>query len=86
MIDNLKTSGEWKSQLIMRMMRNTCRFLRATTKIDLFLQRYQESIENSMKYSKFVFDFANGLHYKCHKVSFIHVRSYIDSLKWLKKN
>ena len=38
-----------------------------------------------MKYSKFVFDFANGLHYKCHKVSFIHVRSYIDSLKWLKK-
>lgn len=50
----------------------------------LFLQKYQESLEKSMKYSVFVFDFVDGLHYKCHKVSLSHGRSYIYSPKLLK--
>ena len=33
------------------------------------LQRYQEGLEESMKGSDFVFDFVDGLHYKCRKIS-----------------
>ena len=36
-------------------------------------------------YAMFVFDSADLLHCKCHKISLNHSGSYIDSLKWLKK-
>ena len=36
---------------------------------DSFLQRYQEDLEKSKKGSNFVFEFADGLHHKCRKIS-----------------
>lgn len=51
---------------------------------DSFLQRYHEVLEKSMKNSDFVFDFVDGLHYKCRKVSLNRGGSFIDSSKWLK--
>ena len=37
-----------------------------------------------MKGNDFNFDFANFLHYKCHKISLKHGGSYIDSSDWIK--
>ena len=36
-------------------------------------------------YAMFVFDSTDLLHCQCHKISLNHSGSYIDSLKWLKK-
>ena len=47
--------------------------------------RYQENLETSMKWSDFKFDSVQLMYYKCHKVSFICVGSYNDSLHWRKK-
>ena len=51
---------------------------------DSFLQRYQEGLEESMEVSKFAFDSADLLYYKCHQVSLNCGGSYMDSPKWLK--
>ena len=48
------------------------------------LERYQTRLEESMRGSEFVFDCANELHCKLHKVDLNRGRSYIDSPKWLK--
>ena len=48
-----------------------------------FLQRHQEDLEKSIKGSNFVFEFVNGLHHKCRKISLQHGGSYTDSPKWL---
>lgn len=37
---------------------------------------YTTGLEKSMKGSKSVIDYADGLHYKCHKISIKHVASY----------
>ena len=37
-----------------------------------------------MNGSDFIFDYVHLLHYKCHKVNFKQVGSYIDSLDWIK--
>ena len=34
---------------------------------DSLLHRYQTDLVQSIKYSNFVFDYANGLHNKCYK-------------------
>ena len=44
----------------------------------------QEGLEESMKGSEFIPDSVDLLHYQLHKTSLKSVRSYIDSLKWLK--
>ena len=46
---------------------------------------YQENLETSMKGSDFIFNSVQLMCYKCHKVSFIHSGSYIDSPDWIKK-
>ena len=51
---------------------------------DSFLQKYQKGLEESMKGSEFVFDNADSLYYKFHKISLHRGRSYLDSPKWLK--
>ena len=51
---------------------------------DLFLQRYQKGLEESMKGSEFVFDGVDSLYYKLHKISLKRGGSYIDSPEWLK--
>ena len=51
---------------------------------DSFLQRYPKKLEESMRGSEFVFDNADSLYYKLHKISLNRGGSYIDSPKWLK--
>ena len=47
------------------------------------LQKYQKSLEESMKGSEFIYDWVDLLHYKCHKISLNCGGSYIGSPKWL---
>ena len=49
-----------------------------------FLQKHQEGLEQSMKGSEFIFDSADLLYYKFHRISLNRGRSYTDSPKWLK--
>ena len=49
-----------------------------------FLQRYQKGLEELVRGSEFVFDNADSLYYKLHKISLNRGGSYIDSPKWLK--
>ena len=48
------------------------------------MQKYQEELEKSMEGSDFVFDSADLLLYKLHKISLNRDGSYIDSPEWLK--
>ena len=50
----------------------------------LFLQRYQEGLEKSMKGSEFIFDSVDALYYDLHKISLSRGGSYIDYPKWIK--
>ena len=47
--------------------------------------KYQDGLEKSMKGSDFIFDSVQLMYYKCHKVNFKRVGSYIDSQNWIKK-
>ena len=42
------------------------------------LSRYQGNLETSMRGSEFIFDSVQLMYYKCHKVNFGRVGSYID--------
>ena len=48
------------------------------------LQKYQDSLQNKMKGSHFIFNGVNYLYYDLNKVSISKGGSYIDSPKWLK--
>ena len=49
------------------------------------LQIYKEGLEESMKWSDFIFDSVSLLYYRLQKTSLKRTgSSYIDSLKWLK--
>ena len=52
--------------------------------LNLFLQKYQERLEEKMRGSEFVFDSIDLLHCNIHKISLNRGGSYIDSPKWLK--
>ena len=47
--------------------------------------KYQGNLEISMRRSGFIFDSAQLIYYKCHKVNFKLVGSYIDSPDWINK-
>ena len=47
-------------------------------------QRYQESLEEKMRGSEFVFDGVNVLYYDLNKISLNRGGSYIDSPEWIK--
>ena len=49
-----------------------------------FIQRYEESLQNKMKGSDFVFDGINFLYYDFNKTSIYRGGTYIDSPKWLR--
>ena len=49
-----------------------------------FLQRYQKSLEESMRGSAFIFDNVDSLHHKLHKISLNRGGTYIDSPNWLR--
>ena len=51
---------------------------------NLFLQRYEEGLAESVKGSEFVFNSVDLLNYKLKKISLKRGGSYIDSLEWLK--
>ena len=55
-----------------------------------FFSRYQDNLETSMRVSDFPPDFSFDpvqlMYYKCHKVNFRRVGSYIDYLDWIKKS
>ena len=50
----------------------------------LFLQKYEENLQNKMRGSDFEFDGVNFLYYDLNKISLNRGGSYIDSPKWLK--
>ena len=47
--------------------------------------KYQDGLEKSMKGSDLIFDSVQLMYYKCYKVNFKRVGSYIDSQDWIKK-
>ena len=51
---------------------------------EMFLQKYEENLQNKMKGSEFEFDGINFLYYDFNKISLNRGGSYIDSPKWLK--
>ena len=53
------------------------------TFLNLFLQKYQEGLEESMRGSEFVYDSVNVLYYNLNKVSLSRGGSYIDFPKRL---
>ena len=46
---------------------------------------YQVNLETSMGRTEFIFDSVKKMHYRCHKVNFICLNSFIDSPDWIKK-
>ena len=50
----------------------------------IYLTRYRNIFEVSMRGSEFIFSAVQLLHYKCRKMNFKRGRSYIDSLVWIK--
>ena len=54
-------------------------------RFDSLCSKYQGNLETSMRESDFIFDLVRLMHYKCHKVSFKHSDSYIDSPNWIKE-
>ena len=48
-----------------------------------FRSKYQDSLKTSMKESDFIFDSAQLMYCKYHKVNFKRGGSYIDSPNWL---
>ena len=46
--------------------------------------KYQDDLETSMRRIDFIFDSAQLMYYKCHKVNFIRGSSYIDPPDWIK--
>ena len=55
------------------------------TYLNLFLQKYEEGLEESIRGSEFVYDRVDVLYYNLNKVSLSRGGSYIDSPKSLKK-
>ena len=51
---------------------------------ELFLQKYEENLQEKMKGSNFEFDGVNFWYYNFNKISINRGGSYIDSPKWLK--
>ena len=51
---------------------------------ELFLQRYEQNLEEKMKGSDFEFGGVNCLYYDFNKISLNRGGSYIDSPKWIK--
>ena len=45
------------------------------------LQEYQKGLQESIKFSEFVFESVDLLHYKFYKISLNRGGSYIDSIK-----
>ena len=54
------------------------------TFLNLFLQKYQKGLEESIRGSKFAYDSDDSLYYNLNKVSLSRSGSYIDSPKWVK--
>ena len=52
--------------------------------LNLFLQKYQEGLKESMRGSESIFDSVDTFYYNLNKVSLSRGGSYIDSLKLLK--
>ena len=52
--------------------------------MNLFLQKYQEGLEKSVRGSEFAYDSVDALYYNLKKVSLSRGGSYLDSPKWLK--
>ena len=52
--------------------------------LELFLQKYEENLQEKLKGSDFEFDGVNFLYYDFNKFSINRGGSYIDSPKWLK--
>ena len=51
---------------------------------ELFLQRFEENLQNKMRGSEFEFDGINFFYYSFNKMSIYRGGTYIDSPKWLK--
>ena len=51
---------------------------------ELFLQRFEENLQNKTRGSEFEFDGINFLYYNFNKTSIYRRGSYINSPKWLK--
>ena len=100
MIDDYKSKGEWKIQLVMRVIfvsfidknetqvmhtkSDNVKIMNGTDTDESFTKRYQEGLETKMKGSSYIFERIDLLEYHLHKVSLNRGSSYIDSPKWIK--
>ena len=96
MINDYKNNGEWKIQLTAEINFTSLKPDSDETRImhtksdnteimtGIFLQRYQEGLQEKMRGSEFEFDGVNLLHYDFNKISLNRGGSYIDSPEWIK--
>ena len=95
MIDDYKSKGEWKIQLVMRAIfvsfidNNETQVMHTKSDaiielIKSFTKRYQEGLETKMKGSSYIFERVDLLEYHLQKISLNRGSSYIDSLEWIK--
>ena len=96
MINDYKNKGEWKIQLTAEINFTSLKPDSDETRImhtksdnteimtGIFLQRYQEGLQEKMRGSEFEFDGINLLHYDFNKISLNRGGSYIDSPEWIK--
>ena len=83
MLNDLKTQGEWKIQLSIAINLLSSKVAEKTSTMYLKSDNKEIMIglEESIKGSEFVFDAADLLHYKCHKITLNHSELDIDSPK-----
>ena len=89
---NFISSTESDKECVMHWSSDKIKFATYSEVIDVIKKllkslraKYQDGLEKSMKGSDFIFDSVQLMYYKCHKVNFKRVGSYIDSQNWIKK-
>ena len=89
---NIISSTESDKECVMHWSSDKIRFATYSEVIDVIKKllkslraKYQNGLGTSMKGSDFILDSVKLMYYKCHKVNFKRVGSYIDSQNWIKK-
>ena len=89
---NIISSTESDKECVMHWSSDKIRFATYSEVIDVIKKllkslraKYQNGLGTSMKGSDFILDSVKLMYYKCHKVNFKCVGSYIDSQDWIKK-
>ena len=82
---NFISSKDAEEEHVMHSRSNSIKFTSYNDADEVVDELWVTSIKISMRGSDFIFDSIQPMYYKCHKVNFKLVGSYIDSPDWRKK-